>query len=106
MAQPFVVVLATAPTSDKAAEIARVLVSEGLIACMNIVPQVRSIYFWDGEMCDSAEVVCLMKTKTDRLDALCERWLSLHPYEVPEFVVLEIQSGYEPYLSWIDATCR
>jgi periplasmic divalent cation tolerance protein len=102
----FVVVTSTLPSSDKAAEIARVLVREGLIACMSILPQVRSVYFWDGELCDAAEVMCIMKTRADRIDALCARLLTLHPYEVPEFLVLDVKTGYDPYLSWIDASCR
>jgi periplasmic divalent cation tolerance protein len=106
MAPSFVVALSTCPTSDKAAEIARALVREGLIACMNIVPQVRSVYFWDGELCDSAEVLCVMKTRKDRIEALRERLLSLHPYEIPELVVLDVTDGNEQYLSWIDASCR
>jgi periplasmic divalent cation tolerance protein len=106
MSVTFVVALSTAPTADKAAEIARVLVREGLVACMNIVPGVRSVYFWDGEMCDAAEVLCVMKTRADRVEALRERLVSLHPYEIPEFVVLDVRSGHEPYLSWVDASCR
>jgi periplasmic divalent cation tolerance protein len=102
----FVVALTTCPTSDKAAEIARALVGEGLIACMNIVPQVRSIYFWDGELCDGTEVLCVMKTKADRVEALKERLVSLHPYEIPELVVVPVVAGYEPYLSWVEASCR
>jgi periplasmic divalent cation tolerance protein len=102
----FAVALSTAPNAEKAAEIARALVNEGLCACVNIVPAVRSIYLWDGEVCDGAEVLCVIKTRADRLDALRERLVALHPYEVPELVVLDVTGGHEPYLSWIDASCR
>lgn len=102
----FSVALSTAPNAEKAAEIARALVEEGLCACVNIVPGVRSIYFWDGEICDGSEVLCVIKTRADRIDALRERLVALHPYEVPELVVLDVTDGFEPYLSWIDASCR
>jgi len=88
---------------EKAAEIARTLVEERLAACVNIVPGVRSIYRWKGEVCDDAEVLCVIKTRQDRVDALRDRLPALHPYEVPELVVLEVASGHAPYLAWIDA---
>ena len=102
----FSVALSTAPNMERAAEIARVLVEEGLCACVNILPAVRSIYLWDGEICDGAEVMCVIKTRANRVDALRERLVALHPYEVPELVVLDVIDGHEPYLSWIDASCR
>src|SRR5687768_18173453 len=74
----FAVALSTAPNVEKAAEIARALVLEGLCACVNIVPGVRSIYFWDGELCDGAEVMCVIKTRADRVEALRERLIALH----------------------------
>ena len=106
MATRFAVALSTAPSADKAAEMARVLVGEGLCACVNIVPQVRSIYMWEGELCDSPEVLCVIKTRADRVEALREREVALHPYQVPELVVLDLAGGHEPYLSWVDASCR
>jgi periplasmic divalent cation tolerance protein len=102
----FVVALSTAPNMDTAAGIARVLVEEGLCACVNIVPGVRSIYLWDGEICDGSEVLCVLKTRSDKLEPLRERLVELHPYEVPELVVLDVAWGHEPYLSWIDASTR
>jgi periplasmic divalent cation tolerance protein len=98
-----VVALSTAPSVEKAAEIARTLVEERLAACVNIVPGVRSIYRWKGELCDDTEVLCVIKTRKDRVAALRDRLPALHPYEVPELVVLEVASGHAPYLAWIDA---
>ena len=106
MVTRFSVALSTAPNMDTASTIARALVEEGLCACVNIVPAVRSIYLWDGEVCDGSEVMCVIKTRSDRIDALRERLVALHPYEVPELIVLDIADGHEPYLSWIDACCR
>jgi periplasmic divalent cation tolerance protein len=95
------VALTTFPTAERAGEVARTLVGEGLVACVNIVPGVRSIYAWKGEISDDAEVLCVLKTRSDRLEALRARLVALHPYEVPELVVLEVTGGHEPYLAWV-----
>ena len=97
-----VVALSTAPSVEVAAEIARALVGERLAACVNIVPGVRSIYRWRGAISDDAEVLCVIKTRADRVDALRARLVQLHPYDVPELVVLSVADGHAPYLSWID----
>jgi len=106
MTSEHVVALSTAPSMEKAEELARVLVGERLAACVNLLPGVRSIYTWKGELCDEAEVLCVIKTRRDRVDALRSRLPALHPYEVPELIVLEIASGHTPYLEWIDASVR
>lgn len=95
------VVYVTTPT-DKAAELARALVERRLVACVNIVPSVRSIYHWKGEVCDEAESLLVMKTAGWRFDALCRAVVELHPYEVPEVVALPIVAGHDPYLHWVD----
>jgi periplasmic divalent cation tolerance protein len=100
------VALTTAPSEEKAAELARALVSEGLAACVNIVPGVRSIYTWKGEVQDEAEVLCVVKTRADRVEALRARLVALHPYEVPELVVLDVTAGHEPYLEWVAGSVR
>jgi periplasmic divalent cation tolerance protein len=106
MTSDHVVALSTAPSLDKAAELARALVGERLAACVNLVPGVRSIYTWKGELCDDAEVLCVIKTRRDRVEALRARLPALHPYQVPELVVLEIRDGLAPYLAWIDESLR
>jgi periplasmic divalent cation tolerance protein len=101
MSEGVVVLLSTAPSMDKGAEIARALVGEKLAACVNLVPGVRSIYAWKGELCDEAEVLCVIKTRAERVEALRARLVTLHPYEVPELVVLDVSGGHPPYLSWV-----
>lgn len=95
------VVLMTAPDEEKAAAIARTLVEEGLIACANLVPQVRSIYRWEGKLCDEREVLVVMKAPTARYAALQDRILSLHPYAVPEVLRLDVAEGSSAYLKWV-----
>lgn len=95
------IVFVTAPTTDVAAGLARALVSERLAACGNLVPGLRSIYAWKGEICDEPEVLLLLKTTADRVDALAARLAALHPYEVPEVVAVPIDAGLPAYLAWI-----
>ena len=95
---PAEVVFSTFPSADKAAEIARVLVGEQLAACVNLLP-VRSIYSWQGEMNDDQEVLAVIKTV--RRDELIARLVALHPYELPEAIVLPVAGGYAPYLAWL-----
>jgi periplasmic divalent cation tolerance protein len=97
-----VLALSTAPSPEKAAELARTLVEERLAACVNLVPQVRSVYRWKDQLCDDAEVLIVIKTRRDRMAALEARLLALHPYEVPELVIVPIAAGSAAYLRWID----
>jgi periplasmic divalent cation tolerance protein len=100
------VVLVTAPTPERAAEIARAVVEERLAACGNVVPGLRSIYRWEGKVQEDAEALLVLKTTRARLDALRERVLALHPYEVPEVIALPVEAGSAPYLAWIAAETR
>jgi periplasmic divalent cation tolerance protein len=95
------VVLVTTPTAERAAEIARAVVEERLAACGNVVPGLRSIYRWQGAVHDEAEALLVLKTTRARFEALRERVLALHPYEVPEVIALPIEAGSAPYLAWI-----
>lgn len=95
------VVLVTTPDVDTARTIARALVEERLAACGNIVPGMTSIYRWQGAIAESAEVLLILKTSDDRLAAMSERVIALHPYEVPEVLALRIDAGHQPYLDWI-----
>lgn len=78
---------------------------EKLAACVNLVP-VRSIYVWDGELQDDAEVTLVLKTASETVTALRDRLLALHPYDVPEVVVLTVEAGASApdYVSWVRAT--
>lgn len=95
------VVLMTAPSEEQAATLARSLLDERLIACANLVPRVRSLYRWKGEVCDEAEVLVVMKTRRDAFERLAARVKALHPYEVPELLFLDVEAGLPPYLAWV-----
>lgn len=100
-AEPVVVVLVTAPSAEAAADLARAVVGEGLAACVNIVPGLRSIYAWKGEVCDDPEVLLVIKTRRARFADLRERVVALHPYELPEVIALDVADGHAPYLDWV-----
>lgn len=100
------VLLCTCPDADAAASIARTLVGERLAACANIVPGIRSIYRWKGEVCDDPEVLLIIKTDAARVDALIERAVAVHPYDCPEVIALPVEAGFDPYLSWITDQTR
>jgi len=100
------VVLVTAPPGDPAADIARRLVDERLAACANVVPGIRSIYRWQGKVCDDAEDLLVIKTTVDRVDALVDRVREIHPYDVPEVLVLPVEAGAAAYLDWVRGETR
>ena len=97
-------VLVTAPEGAPAETLARSLVAEGLAACVNRVPGIRSTYRWQGRVHDDAETLLVIKTTAAAYPALERRLRELHPYEVPEVIALPIVRGSEPYLSWLDAS--
>ena len=96
-----VVVLITVPTEEDAVKIARHLVEKRLAACVNIVPGIRSIYTWEGEVCDEGEVLLVVKSRTDLFARVAEAVSGRHPYTVPEIIALPIVAGSESYLDWI-----
>ncbi|HJZ88668.1 MAG TPA: divalent-cation tolerance protein CutA [Polyangia bacterium] len=96
-----IVVLCTLPDAAQAAALGRTLVEEKLAACVNLVPSLRSIYSWQGKLCDEAEVLCLIKTTQARFAALRARICALHPYQVPEVIALAVVDGHRPYLDWV-----
>ena len=93
--------LVTAPSGAVAVSLARTLVEEQLIACANLVPQVRSIYRWEGKVCDEEEVLCVLKTRRELFPTLRDRVSALHPYQVPEIIALPLVDGSAPYLAWL-----
>lgn len=95
------VVLCTCPDEAAALEIAKALLAQRLAACVNRVPGVRSMYLWDGQLHDDAEVLLVIKTRKDLFPALEAAIRARHPYEVPEIIGLPVSSGAAPYLDWV-----
>ena len=97
----FVLVLTTFPADQDAEPLARALVDARLAACVNVLPPMRSIYTWKGATEDANERQLLIKTTTHRVKELETKLKELHPYEVPEFLVIAIREGSGDYLSWV-----
>ncbi len=93
--------LCTCPDADTARRLAGALVGERLAACVNLLPGVRSVYRWQGEVHEDQEVLLVVKTTRARLDALTERIRALHPYELPEIIAVPVVKGLSDYLHWV-----
>lgn len=100
------IVVTTVVSAEEGARMGRTLVEERLAACATLLTGAQSIYRWQGQIESSAETVLLLKTETDRLAALDTRLHELHSYEVPEFLVLAVESGSHPYLAWLHDCLR
>src|SRR5580704_9463985 len=96
-----ILVLTTASSKDEARKIGRALVERLLAACVNIVPQVASIYRWEGEVEEAEEWLLIVKTTRGAFESVREAILELHSYDVPECICLPIEDGSVEYLSWI-----
>lgn len=95
------VVYVTVPTAE-AASLARLLVEGRHAACVNVVAGVRSVYRWQGEVCEDEEALLIAKTSSAKFERLRQAVVNAHPYEVPEVIALPIRAGHGPYLRWID----
>lgn len=97
----YVIVLTTVPAGGESVRFATQLVEERLAACVNVLAEMQSVYRWDGRIEQDLERQVVIKTTRDRLVALWDRVRELHPYDVPEFVVLPVVDGSEAYLRWV-----
>ena len=84
--------------------VARALVESHLAACVNVLPAVKSVYRWEGELRTETEHLLLIKTTTGRFEALRERIAEMHSYENPEIIGLPVEAGATPYLAWLSAS--
>jgi len=100
----YTVILCTTPISESE-KIAKSLVEEGLVACVNI-PQVNSYFRWEGEIQVEKEALLIMKTRTAKIEQIVERIKELHSYEVPEIIALPIIAGHEGYLDWVGESVK
>ncbi len=94
------VLFCTTPV-DRADEIAASLVEARLVACVNIIPTVRSVYRWQGAVENDEESLLVMKTTAERVPQVIEHVNGIHPYDVPEVIALPIDAGLPAYLGWL-----
>jgi len=95
--------MTTTPSIDAGRKLVRELVDRRLIACGTVLPGGTSIYRWKDAVEETPEAVVLMKTRVERWDALKQAFPALHPYEVPELILVPIAGGHKPYLDWLSA---
>lgn len=103
-AAAFALVLVTAPNLKIARTLARAVLKDKLAACVNLVPQIESHYWWQDKIESGAEVLMLIKTRKTRLKTLEKAILAAHPYDTPEFLVLPLTAGNGNYLQWLAAS--
>lgn len=103
---PVLLCLCNCPDAASASIIAKALVAERLAACVSQLPGLQSTYRWEGAIEHADEVMLLIKTGADRLDAVTARVQALHPYELPELIAVEAAGGLAPYLAWVAEQTR
>lgn len=96
-----VVIFVTAPDGQVAERLARHLVEDRLVACVNIVPGLKSLYWWEGSVQSSDEVLMLAKARREDVGTVAARVRELHPYELPEVIATEVVAGLGEYLDWV-----
>lgn len=96
----------TFPSAEEASHVAAALVDEHLVACVNLVPGIRSIFIWEGVRQDAQEVLALAKTTSDRLDAVVARVKAMHSYSVPEIIGVPLLGGASDFLAWIHRSVK
>ncbi|MBP9733799.1 MAG: divalent-cation tolerance protein CutA [Candidatus Omnitrophica bacterium] len=95
------VVLITCKDDDQASGIARELVQQRLAACVSLIPQIRSLYVWQGKLEETSEVMLVAKTRQELVGRLEEAVRALHSYECPEIISMPVDQGFAPYLAWV-----
>ncbi len=96
------VVLSTAGSKEEARKIANYLVDHRLAACVNLIPQIESIYRWQGKIESNQEWLLLIKTTADKFTGVRDAIRELHSYELPECIAIAIEDGSPDYLQWIE----
>lgn len=100
------VVISTVSNEKEAKRISRILVREGLAACVNIIPRVKSIYSWKGKVCEEKEALMVIKTVGRRINKIIYNIGALHTYEVPEILAFKVEKGGKTYLDWLRETVQ
>jgi periplasmic divalent cation tolerance protein len=101
-----IMIVSTADTMELAEKIAHAIVGEGIAACVNIVPGIRSIYRWEEKVCDEPELLLLIKSSNENFEPVRGRIRQLHTYDTPEVIALPIQAADPDYLNWLHAQLK
>lgn len=95
------IVFCTVPDEESAQTISRALVTEGLCACVNQIPKIKSYYIYQGDFCEDDEILLMIKSAPTHFDALEKRIKELHPYDLPEIIATPISFASKEYRSWL-----
>ena len=101
-----IIIFITASSEQEARNIATTLVNEKLVACMNIIPKIHSIYWWENKVCQEDEVMLISKSTQALFSTIMDRVKSLHSYKVPEIISFPISDGLPEYLNWIEEVTK
>jgi len=101
-----IIIFITASSEEEAKKVATALVNEKLVACVNIIPKIHSIYWWEDKVCQDDEVMLISKSKQSLFPAIMDRVKSLHSYKVPEIISFPISEGLPEYLNWIEEVTK
>jgi len=99
--EEFIIIFCTISSPDDAKKIAKEIVQKKLVACVNIIEGLTSIYEWKNKLCDEKECLMIMKTRNSLFSEIKKEISGLHPYEVPEIISVPISNGLESFLGWI-----
>jgi periplasmic divalent cation tolerance protein len=102
----YLLVLCSCPDPEIATTIAENIVAQHLAACINIIPGMKSVYHWQGNVESAEESLMVIKTHQQKLSSLQNTITTMHPYEVPEIISLDISAGLPKYLQWISSSLR
>ena len=97
----YIAIFCTTNSIENAELIGNTLVQEQLAACTNIIPKLTSIYSWDNQIVKDGEVFLIIKTRKELFEDVKNKIITLHNYEVPEIIAIDIKEGSKPYLEWI-----
>lgn len=98
----YIIVLITASNKDEAQKIAQALIAQKLVACVNIIEHVASVFWWQGSVDNAAEALLMAKSKKAKFNRIVKLVKSLHSYEVPEIIAVPVCLGQKQYLRWLD----
>lgn len=96
-----IIAYSTAPNETIANEIAYYLINAKLAACVNLIPQVKSIYHWKNEIIEDNEILMMIKSEKSKQQELIDTLVEIHPYDTPEVIIIPIENGFKGYLNWI-----
>jgi len=99
-----IIIFCTVDTEELGERIAAALVEAREAACVNIVPGIRSVYYWEGKLCRDAELLLVIKSIAEKFEAVRERIRRIHTYQVPEVIAVPVAAGDADYLKWLRAS--